>query len=202
MNHQDHVDLLQDGILTSGTSDPLTRDDYPQVWADLGSGTGAFTLALADLLPQPALIYSIDRDRRALEQQERTVRARFPERQMIYLAADFTRPLELPLLDGVVMANALHFQREKGPVLQMIKTYLRPSGRLILVEYNVDRGNPWVPFPISYPAWEKLARQNGFWPTRLLALKPSQFLGQFYSALSFFATAPQDPNSQTFSATR
>ena len=174
MNHQDHVDLLRDGI----------QANNPQIWADFGSGGGAFTLALAALLPQSAYIYSIDRDRRALAQQQRLLHARFPNHQVTYLPADFTSPLELPPLDGVVMANALHYQRHKEPVLSLIKTYLRPTGRLILVEYNVDRGNHWVPYPLSYPTWEKLAHQNGFWPTRLLAIKPSHFLGQFYSALS------------------
>jgi SAM-dependent methyltransferase len=192
VNHQDHIDLLRDGIPTDQTFNPTTGRNQQQIWADFGSGAGAFTLALAELLPPQALIYSIDRDRRALEQQERVLRARFPHRQLIYLTADFNRPIELPPLDGVVMANALHFQRDKGPLLRLIKDYLRPSGRLILVEYNVDRGNPWVPHPLSYPTWEKLAHQNGFWPTRLLAVKPSHFLEQFYSALSFVATGAQD----------
>jgi SAM-dependent methyltransferase len=180
MNHQDHIDLLRDGI----------QAEHPQIWADFGSGGGAFTLALAALLPQSASIYSLDRDRRALAQQERLLRDRFPFRQVTYLPADFTSPLELPPLDGIVMANALHYQRHKEPVLSLIKAYLRPTGRLILVEYNVDSGNRWVPYPLSYPSWEKLARQNGFWPTRLLAVKPSHFLGQFYSALSLLPPQP------------
>jgi SAM-dependent methyltransferase len=192
MNHQDHLDLLREGIPTEQGINPITGQDRPTLWADFGSGTGAFTLALADLLPRQARIYSIDRDRRALEQQAREFHARFPDRQVIYQAADFTRPLDLPRLDGLVMANALHFQRNKEPFLQLIKRYLHPSGRFILVEYNVDRGNPWVPHPISYPSWEKLAHRVGFWPTRLLAVKPSRFLEQFYSALSFVSTAQQD----------
>jgi SAM-dependent methyltransferase len=187
MNHQDHVDLLRDGIPTVQTTGRLALDGHPQVWADFGSGSGAFTLALAALLPQSALIYSIDRDRSALDYQEQLMRSRFPSRQLAYLPADFTRPLELPPLDGLVMANALHFQRHKEPLLNLVKGYLRPTGRFILVEYNVDRGNHWVPYPLSYPSWEKLAHQNGFWPTRLLALKPSHFLGQFYSALSLLS---------------
>jgi SAM-dependent methyltransferase len=187
VNHQDHIDLLRDGIPGGPTSSPTTGSLQQPIWADFGSGSGTFTLALADLLSPQALIYSIDRDRRALEQQERVLRARFPRRQVNYLAADFNQPIDLPALDGIVMANALHFQRDKGPLLCLIKGYLRPSGRLILVEYNVDHGNHWVPHPLSYPTWEKLAHQNGFWPTRLLALKPSHFLGQFYSALSFVA---------------
>jgi tRNA A58 N-methylase Trm61 len=39
MDHQDHIALLRDGVAT----------EYG-IWADFGSGTGAFTLALAELL--------------------------------------------------------------------------------------------------------------------------------------------------------
>jgi ubiquinone/menaquinone biosynthesis C-methylase UbiE len=173
MNHEDHVRLLRGGVPEPGG-----------VWADLGSGSGAFTLALADLIGPVGEIYSVDRDRRALREQERAMRARFPQTAVHYLVADFSQLLELPPLDGVVMANSLHFQRQKDPVLQLVRGYLKPGGRLILVEYNVDRGNWWVPYPLSYRTWETLARQNGFQNTTLLATIPSRYLGEMYSALS------------------
>ncbi|PZR96704.1 MAG: class I SAM-dependent methyltransferase [Candidatus Chloroheliales bacterium] len=174
MNHNDHVHLLRGGVTSAGKR-----------WADCGSGSGAFTLALADLLGAGGEIYSVDTNRSALREQERAMRERFPATTVHYLAADFTRPLDLPPLDGIVMANSLHFQRDKAPVLQLLRRYLRPGGRLVLVEYNTDDGNLWVPHPLSYPTWEALARQQGFATTRLQATVPSRFLGEIYSALSF-----------------
>ena len=173
MQHADHVALLRGGIAGPGG-----------VWADLGSGTGAFTLALADLIGPTGEIYSVDKDRGSLKEQERAMRARFPAVMVHYLAADFSRKLELPTLDGVVMANSLHYQRDKDAVLQLVRGYLRPGGQLLLVEYNADRGNPWVPYPLSYSTWEMVARRNGFADTRLLARVPSRFLNEMYSALS------------------
>jgi ubiquinone/menaquinone biosynthesis C-methylase UbiE len=173
MQHEDHVALLRGGIAGRGG-----------VWADLGSGTGAFTLALADLIGPTGEIYSVDKDRGALKEQERAMRARFPAMTVHYLEADFSRKLDLPPLDGVVMANSLHYQRDKDAVLQLVRGYLRPGGRLLLVEYNADRGNPWVPYPLSYSTWEAVARRNGFAETRLLARIPSRFLNEMYSALS------------------
>lgn len=176
MNHADHVRLLRGGVPDGGG-----------IWADIGSGTGAFTLALAELLGPTGEIYSIDQDRGALRTQERTMQAQFPRTTVHYLAADFTRPLRLPPLDGLVLANALHFQTYagQGRVIQQLKSYLRPGGRLILVEYNVDQGNMWVPHPLSFQSWAKLARESGFAQTQLLAAVPSRFLKEIYAAVSW-----------------
>ncbi|MBZ0316796.1 MAG: class I SAM-dependent methyltransferase [Anaerolineae bacterium] len=176
MNHQNHLDLLRDGIPQAGG-----------VWADLGSGTGAFTLALAELIGPTGEIYSVDKDRGSLQEQAKIMQARFPENTVHYLKGDFTEALELPPLDGVVMANSLHFvaDRHKQTVLQQIKGYLKPEGRILIVEYNTDSGNTWVPHPFSYPKWEKMAKQIGFERTRLLAIYPSRFLREIYAAASW-----------------
>ncbi|MBX5445690.1 trans-aconitate 2-methyltransferase [Sphaerobacter sp.] len=173
MDHTDHVNLLHGGVPAG-----------PGVWADLGSGTGAFTLALADLLGPGATIYSVDRDAEALRRQERAMQARFPDTTLHLLVADFTRPLPLPPLDGIVMANSLHFVQDKEPVLHLIHGYLRPGGRLLLVEYDTDHGNRWVPYPLSYGTWETLAARAGFTGTRLLATHPSRYFHRIYSAAS------------------
>ena len=173
MNHKDHIYLLQKGITEKGGT-----------WADLGSGTGAFTLALADLIGPTGHIYTIDKDQRALKYQEKAMHTNFPSTAVEYINADFTHRLDLPKLDGIIMANSLHYVRHKDPILQLIRSYLRPGGRFILVEYNTDRGNMWVPYPLTYRTWETLAHQNGFTTTQLLATVPSRYFGEIYSALS------------------
>jgi ubiquinone/menaquinone biosynthesis C-methylase UbiE len=173
MNHQDHVNLLRRGIVEAGA-----------VWADFGAGTGAFTLALADLLGPGGEIYAVDKDRSALKEQERMMLSHFPGTVLHYINADFTQRLDFPPLDGVVMANSLHFLRQKDAMLQMARDYLKPGGRLIIVEYNSERGNMWVPYPFTFRSWEALAHRNGFANTTLLATVPSRFFGGMYSALS------------------
>ncbi|HHX64259.1 MAG TPA: methyltransferase domain-containing protein [Chloroflexi bacterium] len=181
MKHEDHVRLLREGI---------EAPDPDGVWADFGSGQGAFTLALADLLGPGATIYSIDRDARALDDQRALMRSRFPDTTVHYIVANFIHPLDLPPLDGIIMANALHFVRDKDETVRLLRRYLRPpekddpSGRMILVEYNVDQGNTWVPYPLAYPTWEALSLRCGFRHTRRLATVPSRFLREIYSALS------------------
>ncbi len=179
MNHSDHVRLLQNGVPHPGG-----------VWADLGAGEGAFTLALAELIGPGGAIYAVDRDGRALQSLAKQMHRSFPHITLHTIQADFTRPLSLPPLDGVVMANSLHFVSQKGPVLLQVKGYLREGdgrsadGRLLIVEYNSDQGNQWVPYPFSYQTWVKLAQQTGFRHTEMLATYPSRFLHEIYAALS------------------
>lgn len=172
VRHADHVRLIGEAVKPGET------------WADLGSGEGAFTLALADLLGANGTIYSIERDADALDQQREAMERRFPNAKVEYMRADFTRPLELPPLDGIVMANSLHFIRTKEPVLERLLAHLKDDGRFVLVEYDADSGNTWVPHPLSYSSWEKLAARAGLKDTRLIGRVPSRFLGAIYSALS------------------
>jgi ubiquinone/menaquinone biosynthesis C-methylase UbiE len=174
MEHTDHVDLLRPAGLARGG-----------VWADLGAGSGAFTLALRELTGPGATIHAVDRDRRRLRELEQAYRSRFGDIQNLHtLPADFSRPLDLPALDGVLMANSLHFFKDKEKVLRQVGSLLKSNGALLLVEYNVDSGNPWVPYPLSFETWRRLAPRAGFTEPRLLAKHPSSFLREFYSAAS------------------
>lgn len=172
MDHTDHVNLLRPANLPQGGT-----------WADFGAGTGAFTLALSELVGLNAEIYAIDRDRGALSRLEQLHRARFGTSQNIHaIRADFTGALSLPPLDGILMANSLHFYRDKEKVLRHIRKFLKWNGALLLIEYNVDWGNPWVPHPLSFETFQSLASQAGYSEPELLAKIPSRFLREFYSA--------------------
>ena len=164
MQRDELVALIEGGVVLKGGR-----------WADLGAGEGAFTLALAELLGPDAHIVAVDRDARALGAIGHGIETR---------VADFTKPLELRDLDGIVMANSLHYVRDRQPVLESVRAMLRPGGALIVVEYGADRGNPWVPYPFTYGRWEAMAAQAGFRNTRLLKTVPSRWLGSMYSAVS------------------
>ena len=173
LNQSDLVALLHDGVSEKGGS-----------WADLGAGAGAFTLALAELIGPRAHITAVDRDGRAMRDLVAEMGKRFPGVALDVKVADFQRPLELRDLDGIVMANSLHFLRDKERVLGSVRSMLRPGGRLIVVEYGTDHGNPWVPYPFSFEAWKLMAARAGFEKSRLLRTIPSRHLGSMYSALS------------------
>ncbi len=178
MDHKDHVNLLKPANLSPGG-----------IWADFGAGSGAFTLALRELIGPEAVIYAVDKDRISLKNLEQAHRARFlTTDNLLLLPNDFSRPLDLPPLDGVSMANSLHFFKDSEKTMRHAASFLKPSGLLLLVEYNVDSGNPWVPYPLSFDSFRALALRTGFNEPRLLARHPSRFLREIYSAVAYKQT--------------
>lgn len=174
MDHADHVGLLRAAVVPGGS------------WADIGAGTGAFTLALADLLGPGGRIVAVDRDGGALRENASNMAVRFPSVAIETIKADLGGAMTLPELDGLVAANSLHFvpRDRQVAVVRRLATHLRPGGAFVVVEYDADRGNPWVPHPFSHESWTRIAEAAGLTETRLLQRVPSRFLGAIYSALS------------------
>lgn len=142
MTHDELVNLIANGIPQTGGT-----------WADFGAGRGNFTRALRDLVGTHATIYAIDRDQRALFGQGDDIHT---------ITADFTQPIDLPPLDGLLVANALHFIRDQRKVIQQLAGYLRPGGVFLLVEYDVRLPRGYIPFPLPYARFEHLATALGW----------------------------------------
>jgi ubiquinone/menaquinone biosynthesis C-methylase UbiE len=172
MDHTDHVALIRGGVVGAGLR-----------WLELGAGDGAFTLALADVLGPGAAITAVDRDAAALERLAARLARGFPDVAVETLAADFGASLPPGPFDGVLAANSLHFVADLRPVLDAIYAHLKPGARLVVVEYDADVGNPYVPHPFSFQTWSRLAPAGGFTPPRLLHRVPSRFLGAIYGSV-------------------
>jgi ubiquinone/menaquinone biosynthesis C-methylase UbiE len=134
-----------------------------RLWADLGAGTGNFTFALRALLPAQATIYAFDRDARAVEAIGRRLRDAPAGPAIQATQADVTWQLDLPAqgLDGVLMANLLHFIRDQAGLLARVARYLAPGGRLLVVEYDQQLPAAWVPFPVPVARLATLAASAG-----------------------------------------
>lgn len=150
MELQYAIELIRcDGLIKEGAS----------AWADLGCGTGLFTRALAHFLQPGSTVYAVDANKSALSKIGCLPAGVAVET----VAADFVREaLPFRNLDGILMANALHFVRDKAAFLQKAEQWLLPGGGFLVVEYDTDAPNPWVPYPVSFGALRRLFTSLGF----------------------------------------
>jgi len=154
------------------------------VWADIGCGDGIFTSALHTLIRPHGEIYAVDQDPAALDALVQHLTESYKDLVVHPVRADFTRELTLPIVDGIVMANSLHFVKEKTGVLSRLVRLLRHGGRLIVVEYNTIRGNSAVPHPLAEQGFLDLAAHVGLCEAHIAAKVPSSFLGEMYAGVA------------------
>ena len=168
---------LNDAI-TLIRSDAISRAQRT-CWADLGAGAGLFTRALASKLAPGSTIYAVDKERPVIASDMGGIIVEA-------MALDFvTDPFPFTQLDGILMANALHYVRDKQPFLQKIMDSICDSGVLLLVEYDTDKAVPkWVPYPVGFQSLNALLAGYGFTDIRRLGTYPSAFGGRMYSAVA------------------
>lgn len=153
-------------------------------WADIGCGDGVFTrLLLAWLTPESAVV-AVDRNGGSLLRLQEQL-APGDQHRVQTVEADFTRPLTLPdpsLFDGILLANTLHFVRDKQAALANVISLLRPGGTVIIIEYNASRGNGAVPYPFNDGTCLDLMSAAGLRNAQIVNRESSSFLGEIYVA--------------------
>ncbi|HTD98519.1 MAG TPA: methyltransferase domain-containing protein [Mucilaginibacter sp.] len=144
--------------------------NQPQRWADLGSGNGTFSIALNSILPTGSHITAIDKQAQKLP--------------VDFLQADFEKDdLNLTGLDGILLANSLHYIRDTTKLIKKLEAYFTSVPTFLIVEYDTTRSNAWVPYPINYQNLQQLFASLGYSAITKLAEAPSRFGGSLYSAL-------------------
>src|SRR5664279_3822956 len=111
-------------------TDELIRDTE-STWADLGCGPGLFTRALAGILYSGSTIYAVDKNMSSFQKNS------FPNNVVVKtIESDFVKDeLNLKDLDGILMANALHFVKDKKPFIEKIIHYFNDAPEFLMVEY-------------------------------------------------------------------
>lgn len=159
MDHQAAINFLRPAI-----------PDEAGIWADIGAGTGTFTLALDQLLPSGSTIYAADKNPHLL------YRLQLQRNRLIVEELDFNRPYVLPQLDGILLANTLHYAEEPLPVLNRLLQFLKPGGHLVFIEYQTQQAlKPWIPYPIPFEKFEALAAATALSQPEELTRIPSTY---------------------------
>ena len=123
--------------------------------ADIGAGTGFFTIPLATKAQK---VIAIDIDPRFVGYIDSV--------KMIKLAENFHRRIETraakpedPMLksnevDAIIIVNTFMYIQDKSAYLQKLKTAIRPGGRLLIVDFKKKRTPFGPPAHLRYPIHE------------------------------------------------
>ncbi len=171
MTTKEAIEFIRPGISSlSGT------------WADIGAGTGLFTIALSEIL-QEGKILAIDKSPHGLYQSKIDEKSPIP---VEIVEADFHLSMGLPQLDGILMANALHYAKDHLVVLNNILPFLKKDGTFLLIEYDTEKANPpWVPNPVSLNKFRALCAKVGLEEPKEIGRRKSIYQdGEIYGVVT------------------
>jgi len=116
MKQQEAIDLIRKGI---------PKNAIPQLRADVACGSGTFTGALAHLLPKGSHVYAID------SMEHYLPRSLGDTVSVSFVKADFEQAnFNFSNFDGILMANALHYIKNKQLLIDRLAKYLSADKKL------------------------------------------------------------------------
>lgn len=146
-----------------------------QSWLDLSCGTGLFTEALASQLPMGSHVIGVDSEAQDFTKIKTDgVTCRFIQSDMTDLDALHFET------DGIMMANALHFvEDQQNYIRQLNERFGEPQ--FVIVEYDNDLANNWVPYPISKKKLKQIFSPETF-NIDFIGERDARYQGKMYAA--------------------
>jgi cyclopropane fatty-acyl-phospholipid synthase-like methyltransferase len=159
---------------------PLLKLKPDDKVADIGAGTGAFSLHLAKAVAPSGKLYAVDIDSGLLDYIAQKAKKENVE-NIQTVKGEFSDP-KLPVrdVDLAFFHDVLHHIENRQAYLKALATYIKPTGRIALIEMNRDdpktphRNNPemllskdevknWMGAAGFYPAEEFDLFGNAKW---------------------------------------
>lgn len=118
------------------------------VVADIGAGVGYFTWRMAERVGPEGLVYASDIQPGMLAQLKKNVAARGLANVVPVLGTDVDPKLPAGKLDLALLVDVYHEFSQPQTMLARIREALKPSGRMILLEYRKE--DPSVPIRLEH----------------------------------------------------
>jgi hypothetical protein len=110
------------------------------------------------------MIHAVDLDPRALEYMP----DHYDRVEIRKTLGDIGSPsLRLPPLDGILMANTLHFIQEQQALMRRLVSV---TDSFLIVEYERSKPNRWGPYPVGFERLRQLFTEAGVERVEKLAI--------------------------------
>jgi ubiquinone/menaquinone biosynthesis C-methylase UbiE len=124
-----------------------------EVIADIGSGSGYFTLRLAAHAGDGGKVYGVDINPDMVRHLNRRVRDA-GLRNVHVLLADPHDPLLPEPVDRFLVVNTWHHIEDQGSYLGLMRELLRPGGQVVMIDFHKKE------LPLGPPLAMKIARED------------------------------------------
>src|SRR5262247_3310150 len=104
---------------------------------DLGSGSGLFTRPMARKASGKGVVYAVDIDPELLKHVERAAQEQKLANIKPILASETDPKLPEPV-DLITIIDTLHHIGDRGEYLKGLKKYLKPGGRIAIIDFSRD----------------------------------------------------------------
>ncbi len=135
-----HPYYLYTTTMASLTPEHLVRELYLKPGdraADIGCGTGVYTIALAREVGDMGQVYAVDVHREALHTLASTLDKRgIINVEMLWANVEKSIPIDAYSLDAVVLSNILFQLDSIDKALSLIAKLIKPEGQLLVVEWS------------------------------------------------------------------
>ena len=116
-----------------------------QVVADIGAGSGYFTLRLAQAVAPKGMVLALDVEEGMLDY----LRQRLAKEKIQNVKTMLVPPHDPLLIDGsldlALLCNAYHHLEDRDVYLRKLRKALKPDGRLVIVDFYKKEGMPVGP---------------------------------------------------------
>lgn len=133
--------------------------------ADLGAGTGAYTIALAREVGEMGQVFAVDVHREQLHTLAGTLeRQNLMNVEMLWADIEKGIPIDAYSLDAVVMSNVLFQLTDIDAAFTYIAKILKPEGMLLVVDWSDSHGGigPHGDHVVKEEKAQAIAQKHGF----------------------------------------
>lgn len=122
--------------------------------ADLGAGSGYFTIRLARVVGPAGKVYAVDVDPKLLEYIDRRAKEEQLENIQTILADPNDPKLGSNSVDLIFICDVLHHINDRAKYYPLLSRALRPSGRLVNIDFHKRK------LPVGPPEEMKIDRKE------------------------------------------
>jgi arsenite methyltransferase len=150
-----------------------------QFVADVGAGSGYFTLRLARAVGTKGSVFAVDVDKGMLEYlHQRTAKEKLDNVKVMQVPAHDPLLIE-GSLDMIFICNTYHHLEDRDVYLRKLRKALKPHGRLVIVDFHKKEGMPVGPPPhmrLSEETVRKELQNAGLEVVEQLSFLPYQYM--------------------------